>query len=105
VALPALLLAGYAIENYAKARLVEQGRGWKDHGHDLPWLVRQAGIELNEPEDLLVQRLKQIVVWAGRYPTPMKPEAFRLRRGEEWPQRAPAVSSRAGRFETVAVIG
>jgi hypothetical protein len=88
VALPALLLAGYAIENYAKARLVEQGKDWKGHGHDLPWLVKQAGIELNETEEILVQRLKQIVVWAGRYPTPIKPQEFHVPRGEEWPQQA-----------------
>jgi hypothetical protein len=96
-AFPALLLAGYAIENYAKARLVEQGKDWKRHGHDLSWLVKQAGIELNEPEKILVQRLKQIVVWAGRYPTPMKPEEFNLPPGEEWPQQATIPTSRPSR--------
>lgn len=44
VGLPALLLAGYAIENLAKSRLVEQGADWPSkRGHDLPWLARKAG--------------------------------------------------------------
>jgi hypothetical protein len=36
VVFPALLLGGYAIEDYAKARLLEQGKDWRGHGHDLP---------------------------------------------------------------------
>jgi hypothetical protein len=44
VAQPSLLLGGYAIENYAKARLVEMGKTWpQKRGHDLLWLIQEAG--------------------------------------------------------------
>lgn len=100
VALPALLLAGYAIEDYAKARLVEQGKMWSgERGHDLPWLVSEAGIELDESEALLVRRLKQIVTWAGRYPAPLKPRHYYLPLGDEWPRQASDKD-----FETIEMI-
>jgi hypothetical protein len=78
---PALMLAGYAIENYAKARLLELGeldearKG--NRGHDLPWLVERARIEVNGVELDLLQRLEQFVRWSGRYPAPFRADAER----------------------------
>lgn len=89
VALPAMLLAGYAVENYAKARIIEACEEWpRDKGHDLPWLVEAAGVELDPKETVLMQRLKLIVEWAGRYPRPLRPAAFRLSAREGgWPRQ------------------
>jgi hypothetical protein len=88
VVFPALLLGGYAIEDYAKARLVEQGKDWLRHGHDLPWLVREAGVEVEESDQVLLRRLKEVVTWAGRYPAPLRHEDFVLGHGDEWPRGA-----------------
>src|SRR3954463_7576719 len=75
VAFPALLLGGYAIEDYAKARLLELANSWKGHGHDLPWLISMAGVSLDESETALVSKLREVVLWAGRYPAPFKAPA------------------------------
>jgi hypothetical protein len=73
VALPALLLGGYAVEDYAKARLVELGISWEGkRGHDLPWLVAAAGVSLDESDTALLFRLSEVVQWAGRYPAPLE---------------------------------
>jgi hypothetical protein len=73
VAFPAALLAGYAVELYAKARLIELGRGpddWKRKGHDIPWLVKKTGLVLDADDQRLLEWSKKIVTWAGRYPNP-----------------------------------
>lgn len=88
VVFPALLLGGYAIEDYAKARLLEHGKDWRGKGHDLPWLVREAGVELEKADQVLLRRLKEVVTWAGRYPAPLRPEEFVLGRGDQWPRGA-----------------
>jgi hypothetical protein len=84
VAFPAMMLAGYAIEDFAKARILELGETWdRTRGHDLPWLVAKAGIPIDWAEDELLRRLKQIVTWAGRYPTPLN-----LSDATPWPKQA-----------------
>jgi hypothetical protein len=48
IAFPAMMLAGYMIEDLAKARILELGEGWgRSRGHDLPWLVAKAGIDVD----------------------------------------------------------
>jgi hypothetical protein len=71
-----MLLAGLAIENLAKARIVSShpsptkaDRLEKDlKSHDLINLVERAGITPSEDESYLLERLEVFVTWAGRYP-------------------------------------
>jgi hypothetical protein len=78
---PFPMLAGLAIENLAKAivlrRTVRKSEGGKlpqgiaGHGKVLDHLA-DAGITLSDAERALARRLAKFVVWAGRYPVPMK---------------------------------
>lgn len=78
-----MLLAGFAIENLAKAMLVERDPASVTSGgklnpafknHRLVDLVHATGVTLTEDESYLAERLESFVVWAGRYPTPGKVE-------------------------------
>jgi hypothetical protein len=74
----AFMLAGLALENALKARIVagapEQviaGKWpWPGDGHLSPELVQAAGLELASEESTLVRFLARQVRWAGRYPLP-----------------------------------
>ena len=69
-----MLLAGYGIENAVKGLLVvreghtaqpgELPKGIKSH--DLSKLAYKAGITLNRGERILVDRLRDLVMWRGR---------------------------------------
>jgi hypothetical protein len=78
----------YAIEDYEKARLLEHGNDWRGKGHDVPWLVREACVELEKADQVLLRRLKEVVTWAGRYSAPLRPEEFVLGRGDQWSRGA-----------------
>ena len=78
-----MLLAGLAIENLAKAKLVEGRSSPATVGdalapdlksHDLVDLLHRAGLTLSDDESYLAERLQAFVEWAGRYPIPVKLE-------------------------------
>jgi len=77
-----LMLAGYAIENLCKGFLVtslsdEEVTAVKSGKyprrlatHNIPELVKWAGLEADEVEKNLLLRIQAAVVWRGRYPAP-----------------------------------
>jgi hypothetical protein len=76
-----MLLAGLAIENLAKAMLVEGSptpvtkRGVLVRrllSHDLMRLLDQTGLTFTAEEIDLAERLQVFVQWAGRYPVPVR---------------------------------
>lgn len=80
---PASLLMGLAIENMSKALLVQayaargeavvvNGRLLQrlTSGHAVVDLLKEAAVELDQNERDLVDRLRESVIWAGRYPVP-----------------------------------
>ena len=74
----AMMLEGMAVEALAKAvratqepALVSDGR-WTLQTHDLRSLVDDTGLTLNPDERSLLARLTGFVLWAGRYPIPLK---------------------------------
>ena len=82
-----MMLVGCAFENLLKGVYVRQlTRGQKGNriltpelpkaliGHDLMWLVQQLGLEedLTSLQINLLKRLKETIVWRGRYPVPTK---------------------------------
>ncbi len=78
-----MLLAGFAIENLAKAKLVAGGSFPATVGDDLAPelkshkllnLLHQAELTLSDEESYLAQRLQAFVEWGGRYPIPAKLE-------------------------------
>jgi hypothetical protein len=78
-----MLLAGLAIENLAKAKLVAGRSSPATVGdalvpdlksHDLVDLLHRAGLTLSADESYLAERLQAFVEWAGRYPIPVKLE-------------------------------
>lgn len=84
---PATLLLGLATENILKAIAIEKNpqsmkdgklRDWPP-GHDLVRLAELAGIELNEKQRDLLQRIGAFVEWAGRYPIPKKATKLAIR--------------------------
>lgn len=101
----AYMLAGFAMENLLKGRLIAlqgaaaQSGPFKYKGHDLRQLAADAGYLLSDDENRLLERLEQFAVWTGRYPIPMNPEDMRPRQrpgggfaprtshyqGEDWP--------------------
>lgn len=79
------LLVGLAVENFAKALIVQakNRRGERvtngdvlavdlDGRHDLNRLVRDAGIEPTRAEKALLHRLSLFVKWRGRFPVPKR---------------------------------
>jgi hypothetical protein len=83
---PYVLLAGLSLELLAKAILIERDpnlvsnsglESWgKGSGHELPLLLKKVGVNLDEEETYLAERLGESVVWAGRYPIPRRAESF-----------------------------
>lgn len=85
-----MMLAGFAIENLCKGYLVgrlsrseqrkveEQGVLPKSlSGHDLQKLIGQVGMRVSEPEQDLLKRMADAVVWRGRYPSATTHEQIR----------------------------
>lgn len=87
LALPYILLAGFALEILVKGiyvakdkTIVKNGKlmKWPKTGHDIKELIKlvnkklnkEKQIKLSEDEENLVQRLSVSIVWAGRYPIP-----------------------------------
>ena len=68
----ALLLLGLAIENIVKGFLIQKAPGKAPRSHDLLALAGETGIQLAPQEAKTLSLLSEIVVWAGRYPTPAK---------------------------------
>lgn len=81
---PFFLLAGLAVENYMKARILENSIavGIKptsvDHvmrivskSHNLLDLAGKAGVPVPEPRRTLLERLTEFVEWSSRYPVPL----------------------------------
>lgn len=101
----AYMLAGFAMENLLKGRLIAQQDAaaragpFKFKGHDLRQLAQDAGCTLSDDESRMLERVEQFAVWTGRYPIPMNPEDMRPRElpgggfaprtfhqlGEDWP--------------------
>lgn len=101
----AYMLAGFAIENLLKGQLVarqaasERAGRFKFNSHDLRQLAQDAGYNVTDDENRLLERVQQFAVWTGRYPIPMEPDDMRPRAtpdggfaprtfhqlGEDWP--------------------
>jgi hypothetical protein len=75
-----LMLAGFAIENLAKALLLHRGKAvvtngkitdanLKDHGAHK--LLNRAGVKLSREERDFINRMDKAVIWSGRYPVPL----------------------------------
>lgn len=77
---PALMLAGYALENILKGILVRDdpdepfdNRGrFKHKSHDLVELAEGAGVSLDDEEKELLEILTHTTVSGGRYPIPLQ---------------------------------
>jgi hypothetical protein len=80
----AMLLYGLSLENLIKAviikgkpELISNGEllkwpGGGKHGHNLIGLFEEAVIDFSNGQSDIVVRLASFVLWAGRYPIPMK---------------------------------
>ena len=81
----AYMLAGFAIENLLKGLLVarespvEKDGKFKFATHDLRQLAQDAGYELDESENRLLERVQEFTVWTGRYPVPIESDSMRPR--------------------------
>jgi len=76
------MLWAYGFENLFKCVIVTQYR--KAHAdadevpfseiksHNLVWLAKKAGFELQEPQEFYLGVLQKCALWAGRYPLPVK---------------------------------
>lgn len=79
-----MLLVGLAVENLAKGVQVARMQAAlsgdklaKDlKTHSLFDLLKDVGLELDEYDAYLVERLEVFVAWAGRYPIPTRLEGF-----------------------------
>ncbi len=77
-----MMLAGFAIENLAKAAIISQGQPSTSNDklakdlntHDLVDLLGRAAVTLTAEESFLAERLQVFVEWAGRYPIPSSVE-------------------------------
>ena len=84
-----MMIYGYAFEcllkgNYVKYKHITDENGsllswWKNHGHDLCAITSKVNKEadgeiivLDTKDSLLFERLNVFVLWAGRYPIPVK---------------------------------
>jgi hypothetical protein len=85
----ALLLLAVSVENSLKAVKIAQGQvkvengkvdraslGGGRSGHKLQVLASEANFTLSEQEALLLRRLTEIVIWAGRYQQPLSEEEY-----------------------------
>lgn len=82
----AYMLAGFATEVLLKAVLVRNGKGGIDasgkfvlRSHDLIELAQQCDLNISDEHSRLLERLREYVEWAGRYPAPMKSEVMQPR--------------------------
>lgn len=81
----AMMLYGLCIENHVKSILVSRNRILDEKGrlkektHDLLKLLEKGGVNLDNDEKYLIERLEQFVIWAGRYPIPLEAEKKRPR--------------------------
>lgn len=81
----AYMLAGFAIENLLKGQLVARNEHRDSNGkfklvtHDLRQLALDAGYDLNEAENRLLERIQEFTVWTARYPVPLDSGAMRPR--------------------------
>jgi hypothetical protein len=83
-----MLLLGFAAENLIKAVLVANDptrvkdgelKKWPGGGHDLLKLIALPPcdtIELSDAERHLLVRLGESILWAGRYPIPLRAETY-----------------------------
>lgn len=78
-----LMLGGFVIENLLKGLIaksksipIENGKPRFKH-HKLVDLARDAEIPLSTNEKVLLQRLTEFVLWAGRYPAPQDTKSLR----------------------------
>ncbi len=78
-----LMLGGLTIENLLKGLIAKQGQVPESQGrpkfseHKLNNLARDANVGLSADESILLQRLTEFVLWAGRYPAPQIPTPLR----------------------------
>jgi hypothetical protein len=84
-----MMLAGFAIENlckgYLTSRLSHEEREDVQAGvlpkslksHDILNLVEQTGMTLSDTERFLLRRIKDAVLWRGRYPSAISHERIR----------------------------
>ena len=85
----AYMLAGFAIENLLKGLLVARESPFDENGrfkfatHDLRQLAQDAGYELDESENRLLERVQEFTVWTGRYPVPIASDSMRPRANPE----------------------
>lgn len=79
----AMMHWGFSIENSAKGVLVAKdptiisdGKiskiSWGDTGHEISEIVKLVKEKLDSKEIDLLDRAQSFIIWAGRYPTPMK---------------------------------
>jgi hypothetical protein len=86
----ALLLLAISVENSLKAVKVAQKQvkveagkvdrtslGGGRSGHQLQQLAAEATFSLSEPESLLLKRLTEVVIWAGRYQQPLSEQEYK----------------------------
>ena len=99
------MLAGFAIENLLKGQLVARESPFNENGkfkfgtHDLRQLASDAGYQMDEAENRLLERIEEFTVWTARYPVPIGSDSMRPRPtpdggfaprtyhqlGEDWP--------------------
>jgi hypothetical protein len=80
------MLGALAIEDLLKAirvpmvtALFDKRGAFTLDTHDVLKLAEDAGIPLSKEEHYLLERLKQFLTWAGRYPIPVFSEEMRPR--------------------------
>ena len=82
-----LMLSGFALENLLKGILVAREPTLTDKivskkikHHKLEDLFKLVGIEIDETESVMVERLTESIIWAGRYPIPLLKDDMVLRK-------------------------
>ena len=94
----ATMLYGLALENIIKAiyidenpEVVENGRliKWHGGGHNQIAIIQDTSVSLDTQQNDLVKRMSAFVVWAGRYPIPMKSNAMSLKQRGIFPDFVP----------------
>jgi hypothetical protein len=99
-----LMLAGFALENLAKALYVLTRRPKVDGelprdlcGHDIKKVLSRAGVTLTPHEEALAAKLSEAAIWSGRYSAPTKAKdmkAIRLTTLLDDPERFRALFAR-----------
>jgi hypothetical protein len=86
---PASMLYGGALENMIKGYLIEKHGGFEQaraahqcawDRHQLSRLAAATGVPLSHDQLLLLRSLESFVVWAGRFPIPMRRDQFTIPR-------------------------